>query len=107
MILSVYCSCGGNSTVFCTSESQALVIATQLYIYEPVKELQLRYLNSIRDLLAGRQLSLCHQRNACRCRLHYWNVHHSDPESEASQLFSVGLGLPELVSLNTVTSPSQ
>ena len=45
-----------------------------------------------------------------RCRLHSWSVHHSDelpvPESEASLLFAVVLGLPELVRMITVTSTS-
>ena len=43
-----------------------------------------------------------------RCHLHSWSVSHSDempePESEASPLFAVMLGLPELVCMIIVTS---
>ena len=76
-------------------------------------------LNSLRDLLDGRHPFLycrCISLN-CTCvvstafwRLHSWSVHHSvelpEPESEASLLFAVGLGLPELVRLSTVSSTS-
>ena len=64
--------------------------------------------NSLRDLLDGRHLSLCHQRNDRRCRLHSWSVHHAvalpGPESEASSLFAVELRLLELVCVITVST---
>ena len=65
-------------------------------------------LNSLRDLLDVRHLSLCHRRNDRRCLLHSWSVHHSvalpGPESVASSLFAVELGLLELVRKITVSS---
>ena len=76
-------------------------------------ELHLRHLDGLLDFLGGRHLAPCRERNARRCRLHKLEraplCRLTKRESEASPLFSVGLGLPELVcmSIVTVLNPAQ
>ena len=55
-ILSMYWTCG-NSTVFCTSESQAPVMHHDGHVHHRILELHLEYPNNVLDLLDGRDLS--------------------------------------------------
>ena len=110
----------GNFKVFCTSESRAPALHHDGHvhnlIHERITQRSSRFtgwwelpqhsvedLNSLRDFLNSQHLSLC-------CRLHSWSVHHSvelpEPESEASAMFTVGLGLAGHVRVSTVSSVS-
>ena len=67
----------GSSTAFCTSKSQAPAVNHNGQLHHIVLEMHLEYPNNLLDLLDGRHLSLCHQKNVHSSvdELGFWDCH--------------------------------